>query len=123
MNIIEGGITAPKGFLATGEHVGVKKVKKDLAIIYSEKPALCSAVFTKNLVKAPPLWWCEKLVKEKQKIQAIVINSGNANACTGDRGYQDALAMADTLSECLNIKKRVRTCHFNRSHRGLSPDG
>lgn len=105
MNIIEGGITAPKGFLATGEHVGVKKVKKDLAIIYSEKPALCSAVFTKNLVKAPPLWWCEKLVKEKQKIQAIVINSGNANACTGDRGYQDALAMADTLSECLNIKK------------------
>ena len=105
MNIIEGGITAPKGFLATGEHVGVKKVKKDLAIIYSEKPALCSAVFTKNLVKAPPLWWCEKLVKEKEKIQAIVINSGNANACTGDRGYQDALAMADTLSECLNIKK------------------
>lgn len=105
MNIIEGGITAPKGFLATGEHVGVKKVKKDLAIIYSEKPALCSAVFTKNLVKAPPLWWCEKLVKEKQKIQAIVINSGNANACTGDRGYQDALAMAETLSECLNIKK------------------
>ena len=105
MNIIEGGITAPKGFLATGEHVGVKKVKKDLAIIYSEKPALCSAVFTKNLVKAPPLWWCEKLVKEKQKIQEIVINSGNANACTGDRGYQDALAMADTLSECLNIKK------------------
>ena len=105
MNIIEGGITAPKGFLATGEHVGVKKVKKDLAIIYSEKPALCSAVFTKNLVKAPPLWWCEKLVKEKEKIQAIVINSGNANACTGDRGYQDALAMAETLSECLNIKK------------------
>ena len=105
MNIIEGGITAPKGFLATGEHVGVKKVKKDLAIIYSEKPALCSAVFTKNLVKAPPLWWCEKLVKEKQKIQAIVINSGNANACTGDRGYQDALAMAETLSECLHIKK------------------
>ena len=105
MNIIEGGITVPKGFLATGAHIGVKKVKKDLAIIYSEKPALCSAVFTKNLVKAPPLWWCEKLVKEKQKIQAIVINSGNANACTGERGYQDALSMADTLSKCLNISK------------------
>lgn len=103
MNIIEGGITAPKGFLAAGAHVGIKKVKKDLAIIYSEKPAVCSAVFTKNLVKAPPLWWCEKLVREEQKIQAIVINSGNANACTGEKGYQDALSMVDTLCECLQI--------------------
>ena len=79
MEILEEGITSPKGFLATGAHVGVKKSKKDLAIIYSEKPALCSAVFTQNIVKAPPLWWCEKLVKDKEKISAIVVNSGNAN--------------------------------------------
>lgn len=103
MDIIEGGITAPKGFLATGAHVGIKKVKRDLAIIFSETPALCSAVFTKNLVKAPPLLWDEKLVSEKQKISAIVINSGNANACTGERGYQDALTMVKTLAESLDI--------------------
>ena len=83
MNIIEGGITAPKGFLATGEHVGVKKVKKDMAIIYSEKPELCSDVFTKNLVKATPLWGCDKLVKAKQKNQAIVCNNGNTSDSIG----------------------------------------
>lgn len=105
LKILEEGITAPKGFLATGAHVGVKKIKKDLAIIYSENPALCSAVFTKNLVKAPPLLWCEKLIKNKEKISAIVINSGNANACTGERGYNDAVVMAQTLADSLNIKK------------------
>lgn len=105
MQILEEGITAPQGFLAIGAHVGVKKNKKDLAIIYSEKPALCSAVFTQNLVKAPPLWWCEELVAKKQKINAVVVNSGNANACTGIRGYEDAVTMAKTLSECLNIDK------------------
>ena len=84
--IINGGITAPKGFKAAGRHIGIKRVKKDLAVIYSVNPAIASAVFTKNVVKAPPLLWCEKLIKSGNKIQAIVINSGNANACTGKRG-------------------------------------
>lgn len=105
MIILEEGITAPTGFLATGAHVGVKKSKKDLAIIYSETPALCSAVFTQNIVKAPPLWWCEKLVKNKEKISVIVVNSGNANACTGEQGYNDAVSMAQTLADSLKIKK------------------
>lgn len=98
-------ITEPKGFFAQGIHCGVKKSKKDLAIIYSKTPALCSAVYTTNVVKAPPLWWCEKLTKNGQKIQAIVVNSGNANACTGERGYNDAVTMAETLSNELNIEK------------------
>ncbi len=96
-------ITAPKGFLSGGLHSGVKKYKKDLSIIYSKTPALCSAVYTKNVVKAPPLWWCEKLTKNNEKIQAIVINSGNANACTGQKGYEDALVMAKTAADMLSI--------------------
>lgn len=105
IKILDEGITAPQGFLAAGAHVGVKKNKKDLAIIYSEKPALCSAVFTQNLVKAPPLLWCENLIKNKEKIQAIVVNSGNANACTGEKGYNDAVTMAQISAESLNIPK------------------
>jgi len=105
IKILEEGITSPKGFLATGAHVGVKKSRKDLAIIYSEAPALCSAVFTQNIVKAPPLLWCEKLIHDKEKISAIVVNSGNANACTGEQGYNDAVSMAQTLADSLNIKK------------------
>lgn len=106
MEIIKGGITNPKGFQAAGEHVGIKKSKKDLAIIYSQIPANCSAVFTKNIVKAPPLLWCENVLKQNSKINAIVINSGNANACTGERGYDDAVKMARTLAQCLKIGEK-----------------
>ena len=100
-----GTIVSPKGFLAQGIHSGVKKKKLDLSIIYSKKPALCSAVYTTNVVKAPPLLWSESLTKNNNKIQAIVVNSGNANSCTGERGYKDALLMAQTVSECLSIEK------------------
>lgn len=103
--IITGGITAPKGFQAAGNHIGIKKYKKDLAIIFSKIPANASAVFTKNKLKAPPLLWCEKLIKNEEKIQAIVINSGNANACTGQRGYDDAVKTAQTLAQSLNINQ------------------
>lgn len=106
MEILEEGITAPLGFMATGAHVGIKKAKKDLAIIYSEQPALCSAVFTQSLVKAPPLLWCEKLIADKEKIQAIVVNSGNANSCTGEQGYNDAITMVQTTAQSLNIDEK-----------------
>ena len=101
----EEGITSPKGFMAAGEHVGIKKFKKDLAIIYSEKPALCSAVFTKNVVKAAPLKLALKVLAENNYIQAIAINSGNANACTGEQGYLDAVDCSRTLASCLNLKE------------------
>jgi len=103
--IIEGGITAPTGFIATGNHVGIKKVKKDLAIICSDIPAKASAVFTKNIVKAPPLLWCEKIIENKSLVKGIVINSGNANACTGEVGYKNAEQTAETIAACLNSKK------------------
>lgn len=107
MEIIkDGGITTPKGFKASGIHCGIKKKKKDLAIITSEKDALCCACFTQNTVKAAPLKICEENLKSSNnQIKAIIINSGNANACTGDRGYTDAKLMTKTLSKCLNIEE------------------
>lgn len=106
MKITKNGITSPKGFKAAGEHVGIKKVKKDLAIIYSEKPAICSAVFTKNIVKAAPLQLAQKVLSENKYIRAIAINSGNANACTGEQGYKDAVSTSKKLAECLNIDEK-----------------
>lgn len=107
MEIIkDGGITTPKGFKAAGIHCGIKKKKKDLAIIASDKEALCCACFTQNTVKAAPLKICEENLKlSNNEIRAIIINSGNANACTGDRGYIDAKLMTKTLSKCLNIEE------------------
>lgn len=105
MKITQDGITSPKGFKAAGKHIGIKKYKKDLGIIYSEKPAVCSAVFTKNVVKAAPLQLAQKVLSENRNISAIAINSGNANACTGEQGYQDAVDCSKTLAECLNLKE------------------
>lgn len=105
MKITQDGITSPMGFLAAGEHVGIKKIKKDLGIIYSEKPAVCSAVFTRNVVKAAPLQLAQKVLSENPNISAIAINSGNANACTGEQGYQDAVDCSKMLAKCLNLKE------------------
>ncbi len=100
---IKGGITCPKGFKATGNHIGVKKKRKDLAIIYSEVPAKVSGVFTKNVVKAAPVIWCQGILKRKKTIQAVVINSGNANACTGEVGKKHTAIMAEKTAKCLNL--------------------
>lgn len=100
---IVGSITAPKGFKATGAHIGLKKRKKDLTIIISEVPATASGVFTQNLVKAAPVLWNREAVKNK--ISGIVVNSGNANACTGELGCKHAEIMAQTLAECIGSNK------------------
>ncbi|MEW6574001.1 MAG: bifunctional glutamate N-acetyltransferase/amino-acid acetyltransferase ArgJ [Bacillota bacterium] len=102
MQWIEGGVTAPAGFKASGVAAGIKKSKKDLALLYSEVPAAAAGVFTTNRVKAAPLViTAERL--EKGVAQAVVINSGNANACTGPEGYADALAMARAAARALKI--------------------
>ena len=74
------GITAPKGFKAAGIHCGIKKVKKDLALIYSESPATAAGVFTLNKVQAAPVLICKKHLTENELFHAIIVNSGNANA-------------------------------------------
>lgn len=87
MKKIEGGITAAKGFKAAGMAVGIKKGnKKDMALIYSETPCIAAGTFTTNVVKAAPVLWDQDIVYRQPYAQAVVCNSGIANACTGEQG-------------------------------------
>jgi len=101
--IMQEDIVLPLGFKVWGIHCGIKKYKKDLGLIYSEKKANASAVFTTNKVKAAPVLLSMKNIKNNE-IQAVIVNSGNANACTGVKGYSDAISMAEKTSEILNLK-------------------
>ena len=105
MNWITDGITGPQGFSATGIHCGIKRKNKDLTMLFSEKPCSYAGVFTKNIVKAAPVQWNMELLKEKKPIQGIIINSGNANACTGQKGYEDTKAMAKIYGEKMSISQ------------------
>ncbi|QAA31066.1 bifunctional glutamate N-acetyltransferase/amino-acid acetyltransferase ArgJ [Clostridium manihotivorum] len=106
MDILVGGVTAPKGFVASGIHCGLKKKKekKDLALIYSEKICDAAAVYTQNKVKGCPILVTEKNLLD-YKAQAIIVNSGNANTCTGEDGIIKANKMAELVSERLGISK------------------
>lgn len=97
------GILSAKGFKAAGGHTGVKRSKKDMAILYSQVPAIYAGAFTTNHVKAAPVLWDKNLLTEKSPIQAIVINSGNANAVTGNQGIEDTKTMAKTCAAKLNL--------------------
>lgn len=102
--IIEGGsVTSAQGFKAAGTFCGIKKRKKDLALIYSESSCTAAGTFTLNKVKAAPLVISQNLIKLGQNVKAILINSGNANACTGESGYDDALKMQRLCAEKLNL--------------------
>lgn len=105
MKVINGGITAPKGFKASGVYAGIKRKKKDMAMIYSEVPCKAAGVFTTNIVKAAPVKWDQQVVEQSPFAQAIVINSGVANACTGKKGYQCCTEMAALTGEVLGIPK------------------
>ncbi len=87
------GVTAPEGFKASGISCGLKNGKKDLAAIFTEYAAQTAGVFTRNLVCAAPVKQCQANLNNP--IQLVVINSGNANACTGDQGRRDAWSMAE----------------------------
>lgn len=98
----------PKGFLASGTHVGVKASNRsfpDLALIASETPCSAAAVFTKNKVRAAPVTVSQEVLRQRSNegIRAVVINSGCANAVTGKRGIEDANNMAQAVDECLSL--------------------
>ena len=93
-------VTAPKGFLAGTARCGLKKAGDDLAIIFSERPAAAAAVFTQNLVQAAPVLVSREHLRFKTH-RAIVVNSGGANACTGEGGLNDARATARVVAEYL----------------------
>lgn len=95
---------AAKGFFTAGLHTGVKRKKKDLALIYSEFPAVAAGVFTTNVLRAAPVLVSELHLKLSGTTRAIVCNSGNANACTGDQGLLDAQQMADAAAHALGIQ-------------------
>lgn len=98
-----GGITLAKGFRAVGIHCGIKKSRKDLALIVSDVPATAAAVFTLNRVQAAPIALSKEHLARSTSFRAIVINSGNANACTGERGFENARTMAEVTAEALGI--------------------
>lgn len=105
MKLIQGGITAAKGFKAAGEYIGIKNKKKDLAIVYSQTPCVYAGAFTQNVVKAAPVIWDQEILEKGNKVHAIVVNSGNANAATGHKGLEDTKEMAKTTADAFGIQK------------------
>ena len=102
----EGGVTAPKGFKAASAAAEIKyKNRTDMAMIYSEKPCTQAGVFTTNIVKAAPVRWDKAVVSDSTYAQAIVVNSGIANACTGNQGFEYCDKSANCVAECLGIDK------------------
>ena len=103
---INGGVTAPKGFLASGLNAGIKnQTKKDMAMVFSSTPCAAAGVFTTNLVKAAPVKWDKELVTTSPYVQAVVVNSGIANACTGAEGLGYCADTAAEAASALNIPK------------------
>ena len=102
--VIEGGVTAAAGFETASTAAGIKyKNRKDMAMIYSEKPCRAAGTFTTNIVKAAPVKWDQKIVKESEYAQAVVINAGIANACTGAEGMGYCAETAQAASAALNV--------------------
>ena len=100
---ITGGVTTPLGFRASGVHCGIKKMNKDLALIVSDVPATAGGVFTMSNAPAAPVTIDKRRLTQSASFRAIVCNSGVANACTGERGYNDAMEMARCTASALGI--------------------
>lgn len=104
MEIITGGVTAAKGFSAASTAAGIKyKDRKDMALIYSQVPCQTAGTFTTNIVKAAPVKWDQELTKHAPYTQAVVINAGIANACTGAEGYGYCKDTASAAASALKI--------------------
>ena len=106
--LIEGGITSPAGFKAASVRAGIKESRKrdDLTLLVSDCPATVAGTFTSNRVKAAPVKLCERHLIWGQA-QAVIINAGCANACTGDQGIADAEKMAELTATALGIGKNL----------------
>lgn len=104
MKVINGGVTAAKGFEAAGVEAGIKyKNRKDMALVYSQAPCKTAGTFTTNLVKAAPVLWDMDVVANSPYARAVVINSGIANAATGGPGRVLCEKTAKKVGDCLNI--------------------
>lgn len=104
MKIITGGVTAAKGFEAASVEAQIKyKDRKDMALVYSTVPCVAAGTFTTNIVKAAPVKWDQEIVYHSPAAQAVVINSGIANACTGTEGYGYCKETAEAVERVLHI--------------------
>lgn len=104
MKKIQGGVTAAKGFEAAGTQAAIKyQNRKDMALIYSQAPCVLAGTFTSNVVKAAPVLWDKKIVEEAPFGQAVVVNAGIANACTGKEGYEYCRRTARRAADVLGI--------------------
>ena len=106
MKQIKGGITVVPGFEAAAAAAQIKyEGRTDMALIYSSVPCVAAGTFTTNVVKAVPVKWDQKIVKQGGAVQAIIVNSGIANACTGEEGMQYCEETAQTAAEVFGIQK------------------
>ncbi len=103
--IENGSVTSVKGIKAAGIFSGIKRKRKDLALIFSDYPCTAAGTYTLNKVQAAPLLLTKATVAKNDFARAVLVNSGNANACTGEAGYNDALQMQKWCAEKLNIKQ------------------
>ena len=107
MKIIEGGVTAAKGFEAASAAAGIKyQGRTDMALIYSKEPCKAAGTFTTNVVKAAPVKWDQNIVENKWKTQAVIVNSGIANACTGEEGMRYCEETAKEAAKVLGVAER-----------------
>lgn len=100
----DGHVTSAKGFTAGGTHTGIRKSKLDFGWIHSDVPATAAGVFTLNSFQAAPLKVTKANIAVEQKLQTVIVNSGNANSCTGDQGMEDAFEMAQLTAKEKGIK-------------------
>ena len=120
MKITEGGVTAAKGFEAAGAEAGIKyQNRKDMALIYSQAPCVLAGTFTSNVVKAAPVLWDRNVVENAPFGQAVIVNAGIANACTGAEGFGYCKDTARAAAEALKIQKIV--CAFYKSGKTGKP--
>ena len=104
MKQIKGGVTAAKGYEAASTAAGIKyQGRTDMALIYSQVPCVSAGTFTTNVVKAAPVKWDRQIVDSGADVQAVVVNSGIANACTGEEGMGYCKETAEAAAKALNI--------------------
>ena len=104
MKKIGGGVTSPKGFKAASTAAGIKyQGRTDMAMVVSDVPCRCAGTFTSNIVKAACVQWDMDIVKSGRPMQAVIVNSGIANACTGEEGFEACRKTAGALTEAMDI--------------------
>ena len=112
--IKDGTILSPKGFQADGIEAGIKNEKKDLGLIISEVPATGAAVYTTNQFQAAPLKVTQESISHDGLIQAVIVNSGCANACTGEQGLKDAYETRKLVAAKVKCKRTSCSGRLNR---------